>query len=222
MKNWTCLVRSIWSRGEHRILLTSVPDPADREILGITILTCLQGRPWGTSEQHLGGGPVAWLKLGSILQWRWLLLTSAVASWETYTASHHPVGHTALNSVPGVGGHGYTRSMCVLKLLPAGFFVLYKHQWLIHAAHTQKASIPSDFGWRAREERQAGIFFPKIFSSLDRFYKQIWICYVSAGEWREAVQIPSPLLYNEPHKWLCSRRNHSAINKSNEHLDFQG
>lgn len=62
-------------------------------------------------------------------------------------------------------------------------------------------------------------FFLQNLLTRTCLYKQIRVCQISAGKGREAALIQSPYYIL---KCLCLKRNHSAINKSNQHLDFQG
>lgn len=62
------------------------------------------------TDQHLRGGSASSIThSGKHPAMPWLLLTSALASRGNDAASHQPVGHTALDPVPGMGGRGDTQ-----------------------------------------------------------------------------------------------------------------
>lgn len=122
------------------------------------------------TDQHLRGGSASSIThSGKCPAMPGLLLTSALASRGDVAASHQPVGHTAPNPVPGMGGCGGTlragrvwghsgSSCCQLGIL------CFTKICLNNAAHTCKDPMPSGFGWGAREEGWDSIPFSKTFS----------------------------------------------------------
>lgn len=105
MNNSKCLVKT--GRGEQGNLLSSVLRPS-QESNPRENDPGLSARQ--TTDQHLRGGSASRIThSGKHPTMPWLLLTSALASRGNDAASHQPVGHTALDPVPGMGGCGDTQ-----------------------------------------------------------------------------------------------------------------